>query len=65
MASYPALQRSTKPDWLTVFTTDEYFLVVGPTDFVELVVGSPIEETLAQFQRNAEDVNWPAACRRD
>jgi len=41
-----------------ICSTDDYFLVAGPAEFVELAVGSTLAEAYSRFDEFANDDFW-------
>jgi len=45
--------------WIGIFTTNEYYIVAGPIEFVRTVVGGNLEEAFERFYSFATDPQWP------
>jgi hypothetical protein len=47
-----------------ICTTDDYFVVSGPAEFVRITLESEIDEAFAAFERFATEPHWPDRSRR-
>jgi hypothetical protein len=47
-----------------ICTTDDYFVVAGVAEFVQIILESEIDEAFAAFERFATDPHWSERSRR-
>lgn len=47
-----------------ICTTDDFFVVAGFAEFVQIILESEIDEAFAAFERFATDPHWPERSRR-
>jgi len=48
-----------EPSWVVIFSTDDYFIIVGPPDFVHTAAGGDAGAVFSNFQAFATDSKWP------
>jgi len=53
-----------EPLFAVLCTTEDYFLVAGPEEFVSAAVGGSIRDAQNAFQRFASDTAWPLGARK-